>query len=139
MADDKRTMELIARAQEGSRAAFDELAAQVAAPLLTSIQLGIGQRLRVKLDAPSVIEPTLIAAVPLRSVALAVIVTAPKSICVSVVCTIPAMFVPEAAVVSSPPVNVLVSPVPLPSVIAPVFRNVVSVSIVVVVPWNTIA
>jgi RNA polymerase sigma-70 factor (ECF subfamily) len=62
MTDDKRTLELIERARNGSRVAFDELAAQITAPLLTSIRLGIGEGLRAKLDAEDVLQETLLRA-----------------------------------------------------------------------------
>ena len=95
-------------------------------------------RLSVKLLPPSVIDATLIAAEPLRSVALAVIVVAPRSIWSFVVCTMPAIFVPDGpVVVSRPPSNVTVSPASLPSVTVPVLRKFVSVSIIVVVPPKT--
>ena len=49
----------------------------------------------------------------------------------------PAMLVPPiASVVSKPPVKVLVSPAPSPRVTVPVFRNVVSLVKVFVVPLN---
>ena len=60
----------------------------------------------------------------------------PRSSAVFVVDTVPATFVPLPCVVSSPPVKVRTSLRSLPNVIVPVFRNVVSVSIVVVVPSN---
>ena len=91
---------------------------------------------RVRTFAPPTKDATLIAPVPLLNVAAAVMLVAPKSICVSVVSTMPAMLVPLAAVVSKPPVKVLVSPAPLPRVTVPVFRKVVSVVKVLIVPLN---
>ena len=91
---------------------------------------------RVRIFAPPAKDATLIAPEPLRSVAALDMVVAPRSICVFVVSTTPAMLVPLAAAVSKPPVKVLVSRASLPRVTVPVFRNVVSLVMVFVVPLN---
>ena len=89
-----------------------------------------------KLLAPSVIEATLIALLPLLMVESADSVTPLRSICWSVVATVPPMFVADAAVVSRPPTNVLESAAPSPSVTLPVLRNVVSPATEFTAPTN---
>ncbi len=64
---------------------------------------------------------------PLRSVALALIVVAPRSMFAFAVERIPArLVVAGPVVVSSPPANEIESAAPLPSVTAPVLRKLVS-------------
>src|SRR5262245_35786268 len=62
MGAEKRFLELIGRAREGSRPAFDELAAEITASLLAAIRRGIGEGLGAKLEPEDVLQETLLRA-----------------------------------------------------------------------------
>ena len=62
MTHDKRTLALIERARNGERTAFDELATSITDPLLASIRLRLGEKLREKLDPEDVLQETFVRA-----------------------------------------------------------------------------
>jgi RNA polymerase sigma-70 factor (ECF subfamily) len=59
MTDLNRAKSLVERAQRGDRAAFDELAASCAKPLLARIQRRLGRSLRESFDPEDVLQETL--------------------------------------------------------------------------------